>query len=116
MYKGCPEITYIFRHDGVDLHPIVQESHTTLSINSHSSYILNPMPMLNGVWIQEGSLLGWLYALGTSVWRFFSVVAVAGGVWAPFLDAVPSLPFNCGFSLKVFMSRQLWTKCSGLLQ
>ena len=59
------------------------------------------MPMLKGVWIQEGSLL---YTLRTSVWGFFNVLAVVGGVWDPFFDAIPSLLFNCAFSLKVFMS------------
>ena len=68
------------------------------------------MPTLKGVWIQEGSLLGWLYALGTSVWRFFGMVAVVRGVQAPFFNAILSLPFNCGFSLKVFMSIQLQIK------
>ena len=58
------------------------------------------MTMLKGVWIQEGSLLGWLYALGTSTWRFFGVVDVVGGVQAPFFNAVPSLLFNCVFSLQ----------------
>ena len=53
-------ITYIFRHDGVDLGAIVQESHTTLTIYIHFSYVFDPMPMLKGVQIQEGSLLGGL--------------------------------------------------------
>ena len=76
----------------------------------------NPMPMLKGVWIQVGSLLGWLYTLGTSVCTFFSMVAVVGWVQASFFDAIPSLPFNCSLSLKDFMSRQLQIKCSGILQ
>ena len=41
---------------------------------------------------------------------------VVGGVWAPFIIAIPSFPFNCFLSLAVFISRQFWTKCSGLLQ
>ena len=51
-------ITYIFRHDSVDLGAVVQESHTTLSIYPHCSYVFDPVPMLNGLCIQEGSLLG----------------------------------------------------------
>ena len=97
-------ITYIFSHDGIDLCTIVQESLTTLSIYPHSSYVFDSMPASKGVWIQEASLLWWLYALGTSVQRFFGVLTIVGGVWALFFYAVPSLPFNCAFSLKVFMS------------
>ena len=36
--------------------------------------------------------------------------------WAPFFDAIPSLPFNCFFSLEVFTWGQLQMKCSVLLQ
>ena len=43
-------------------------------------------------------------------------LVVVRGVWAPFVNAIPSLPFNCFFSLEVFTSRQLWIKCSRLLQ
>ena len=46
----------------------------------------------------------------------FNALAVVGGVWAPFIDDVPSLLFNCFFSLKVFTSGQLQMKCSVLLQ
>ena len=35
---------------------------------------------------------------------------------APFVITVPSFPFNGFLSLAVFMSGQLWIKCSGLLQ
>ena len=59
------------------------------------------MPTLKGVWIQEGSLLGCLYTLRTSVWGLFDVLAVVGGIWGPFFDAIPSLPFNCVFFLKI---------------
>ena len=106
-------ITYIFGGDGVDLHSIIQQSHAALSIYPHSRYIFDPMPTLKGVWIQEGSLLGWLYTLGTSIRRFFGVLAVVRGVQAPFFNVALSLPFNCAFSLKLFMSGQLQIKCSG---
>ena len=46
----------------------------------------------------------------------FVTFIVVGGVWAPFIDAVPSFLFNCFLSLEVFKSRQLQTKCSGLLK
>ena len=102
--------------DGVDLHPTVQQGYAAFLNYPYSSYIVDSMPTSKVVWIQERSLFGWLYVLETSAWRFFSVFTVAGGVRAPFFDTVPSLLFNCVFSLKVFMSRQLWIKCSGLLQ
>ena len=51
--------------------------------------------MLKGIQIQKGSLLGELYTFRTSVWRLFDVLAVVGGVWTPFFNAVPFLPFNC---------------------
>ena len=72
--------------------------------------------MLEGVQIQEGSLLGGLYTSRTSIWGPFNALAVVRGVWAPFFDAIPSLLFNCFFSLKVFMSGQLQMKCSRLFQ
>ena len=87
-----------------------------LSIYPHSSYVFGSMLVSKRVWFQEGNLLWWLYTLGTSVWRFFGVLTIVGEVWAPFFDTVPSLLFNCAFFLKVFMSRQLWIKCSRLLQ
>ena len=109
-------ITYALGGDGVNLHSIVQESHTALSIDPHPCYIFNIIPMLKGVQIQEGSLLGLCYALKTSSWGFLGVVGFIWGVWAPFLDAISSLQFNCMFSLKVFTSRQLQMKCPMLLQ
>ena len=74
------------------------------------------MPMLKVVQIQEGSLWGGFYASRASIWGLFDALAVVRRVLAPFIDAVPSLPFNCYFSLEVFMSGQLQMKCSGLLQ
>ena len=41
---------------------------------------------------------------------------VVGGVWAPFIIAIPSFLFNCFLSLVVFISGQSWMKCLGLLQ
>ena len=38
------------------------------------------------------------------------VLVVVGGVQAPFIDAVLSLPFNCFFCLEVFTSGQLQMK------
>ena len=50
--------------NGIYLHAIIKEGHTALSIDLHLGYILNPMPFLEGVRIQEGRLCTLLYALG----------------------------------------------------
>ena len=61
--------------------PLVQESHTP-----HTSYVLDPLPMLKMVWIQEGSLWGGFYALRASIWGLFDALAVVGEFWAPFTN------------------------------
>ena len=106
----------MLRHDGVDLGTIVQEGHTTIPIYPHSSYVFDPIPLLKGVWIQEGSLQSGFYASRASVWGLFMVLAVVRGVQAPFINAIPSFLFNCFFPLEVFTSGLLQMKCSGLLQ
>ena len=55
-----------------------------------------------GVWIQEGSLWSSFYTSGASVLGLFTVLAIVRGVQAPFIDAIPSFPFNCFLSLEVF--------------
>ena len=82
----------------------------------HSGYVFDPVPSLKRVQIQEGSLQGGLYALGASIWGVFVALVVVGGIQAPFIDAIPSFPFNCFLSLEVFINGQLWMKCLGLLQ
>ena len=109
-------IIYILQHDGIYLGTVVQEGHTTFSVYPYFSYVFSPIPLLKRVWIQEGSLWSDLYALGASAWRFFMALVNVKGVWAPFIDAIPSFLFNCFLSLEVFTSRQLQMKCSGLLQ
>ena len=49
---------------------------------------LAPHQHQKGSGFTEGSLWWWLYALGTSIWRFFGVLTIARGVWAPFFLAV----------------------------
>ena len=49
--------------DGVDLGAIVQENHASLSIDSYPCYVLNPVPLIKGVGIQEGSLCLTFYTL-----------------------------------------------------
>ena len=41
----------------------------------HLGYILNPMPLLEGVRIQEGSLCMLLYAFGAPSWGVIGMVA-----------------------------------------
>ena len=58
----------------------------------------------------ERSLLGWLYTLETSVLRFFGVVAIVRVVQAAFINAISSLSFNSGFSLKVLHKQTILDK------
>ena len=55
---------HIAKHDGIYLCTIIKEGHTALFIDSNLGYILDPMPLLEGIRIQEGSLFALLYALG----------------------------------------------------
>ena len=55
-------IAYIPQCDGIYLGAIVQKGHATFPIYLHFSYVLNPVPLLKRVWIQEGSLQGCFYA------------------------------------------------------
>ena len=65
---------HITGHDGIYLNAIVKESHTALSIDLHFGYILDPIPMLKGIRIQEVSLSASSYALGASSWEVLGVV------------------------------------------
>ena len=56
---------HIAEHNGIYLLTIIKKGHTALSIDLHLGYILDPMPLLEGVRIQEGSLCTLLYTLGT---------------------------------------------------
>ena len=49
-------ILHITGHDGIYLHAILKESHTALSVDLHLGYILDPIPRLEGIRIQERSL------------------------------------------------------------
>ena len=43
-------------HDSIYLHIIIEEGHTALSINPYLGYIFDPIPLVEGIGIQEGSL------------------------------------------------------------
>ena len=59
--------------NGVNLCTIVQVSHAALSINPYPGYVLDPVPSIKGVRIQEGSLHLAIYALGVLSWGTFSM-------------------------------------------
>ena len=92
-------ITYIPRDDGIYLGTIVYEGHTTFPIYPHFSYVFDPIPLLKGVQIQEGNLQIGFYASGASIWGLFMVLVVRG-VWASFVDAIPSFPLTVSFLWK----------------
>ena len=103
-------------HNGIYLHAIIKEGHTALSIDLHLGYILDPMPLLEGVRIQEGSLHVSPYTLGTPLRGIIGMVTFVRGAWAPFFGAVPSLWFKWEFVLDAFTNEQSWMKWSKLLQ
>ena len=43
--------------NGVYLFGIIKEGHAALSVNLYPGYIFNPIPMVQGIGIQEGSVL-----------------------------------------------------------
>ena len=83
-------ITYVPRHDGIYLGTIVQEGHTTFPIYPYFSYVFNPIPLLKGVQIQEGSLWSGVYALGASIWGLLLCLLLSEGSRIPSL--MPSPP------------------------
>ena len=103
-------------HNGVDLGAIVQESHAPLPIDSHPGYILDPVPLVKGVRIQEGSLHLASFTLGVSSWGTFGMVTFPWAAWAPFFGAIPSFWFKGKSVLDPNISGQLQIKWSGLLQ
>ena len=61
-------------YNGVDVGAIVQESHASLTVDSYSGYVLDPVPSVKGVGIQEGSLCLAFYTLGVTSWGNFGMV------------------------------------------
>ena len=77
-------------HDGVYLCTIVKEGNTALSINPYPGHVFNPIPSLERVGIQEGSLCLMSYALGVPSWGAFGRVTFPRGFWAPSFGDIPS--------------------------
>ena len=107
---------HITGHDSIYLCTIIKEGCTALPIDLHLGYIFDPVPMLEGIRIQEGSLLMLSYTWGTTSMAAFGVVPFIGGVQAPFFGAVPSLQFKGNFAPNAFTKGQLQMKCSKLIQ
>ena len=51
-------------HNSIYLHAIIEEGHKALSVNPYLGYIFNPIPSVEGIKIQEGSLCARSYTLG----------------------------------------------------
>ena len=80
--------------DGVYLHAIVKEGHTALSINPYPGHVFDPIPSLERVGIQEGSLCVTYYALGIPSWGAFGGVTFPGGSGLPSLVPCPLCGLN----------------------
>ena len=107
---------HVAGHNGIYLHAIIEQGHTTLSIDPHLGYILNPMPPLDRIRIQEGSMCALLYVLGAPSGDVIDMVTFIWGAQAPFFGAVPSFWFKCESGLDAFTNGQSWMKWSKLLQ
>ena len=81
-------------HNGVNLCAIVKENHAALSTNSYPGYILDPIPLVKGVMIQEGSPCLAFYALDILSWGTFNVAVFPSGAQPPLLGTVPSFQFK----------------------
>ena len=97
---------YITAHYGIYLHAIIEESHAALSVDLHLGYIFDPIPMVEGIRIQEGSLCMLSYALSATFVATFCMVSLVRGTWAPFFGAIPSLQFKSNFAPNAFTSGQ----------
>ena len=102
--------------NGVDLGAIVQESHASLPTGSYFGYVLDPIPSVKGIGIQEGSLHLAFYALDVPSWGTFGMATFPWGALAPFFGTIPSFWFKCESVLDAATSGQSWMKWSGLLQ
>ena len=98
--------------DDVYLHAIIKKDHTTLPIHPYLGYVFNPIPSVEGVMIQEGSLCAMSYALGIPSWSIFGLVALTWEVLAPFSSAVPFFQFKWVADLDAFTNGHSQIKCS----
>ena len=61
-------------NDGVYFCAVIKEGYAALSIYPYPGYIFDPMQLVKGIGIQEGSLVMMSYALGIPSWDAFDVV------------------------------------------
>ena len=94
-------ILHIIRHDGIDLHAIVQESHAALPVDLHFGHVFDPVLMLKGVWIQEGSLHELCYTLGTSSWGSWVLSSSSEGPGLPSSMLSPPGSLTAHFLLRL---------------
>ena len=57
--------------DSIYLHAVIKECYAALSVNPYLCYIFDPIPLVEGIRIQDGSLCMMPYALGISSWGTF---------------------------------------------
>ena len=111
--KNDPQQTW---SNSVYLHAVIKEGHTALSVDSYLGYLFDPIPLVEGIGIQEGNLHTMSYALGIPSGSAFGLVALTWGIWAPFSGAIPSFWFKWVADLDDFTNGHSQIKCSGLLQ
>ena len=103
-------------HNSIYLHTIIKEVYIALSINSYLSYVFDPIPLVEEIRIQEGSLFVMSYTLGIPSGGTFGLATSTWGVQAPFSSTIPSFQFKWVADLDAFTNGHSWIKCSGLLQ
>ena len=64
------------QHNSMDLCTFIEESNTALSINPYLGYIFDPIPLVEGIGIQEGSLHVTSYVLGIPSRGSFGLVTL----------------------------------------
>ena len=101
--------------DGVYLHAIIKEGLTALSINPYLGYVFIPIPLVEGIGIQEGILCVKPYALCIPFWGTFGLAILTWGVWAPFSGAITSFQFKWVAVLDAFTNGHSLIKYSELL-
>ena len=95
-------------HNGVDLGPIIQESHASLPGDSYPGYDLNPIPFSQRSWDSGVDSVFGIYAFGVPSWGTFSGVTFPWGAQAPIFGAIPSFWFKCKSVLDATTSGQSW--------
>ena len=64
------------QYDIIYLHAVIEEGYAALSVNPYLEYIFDPIPLVEGIRIQEGSLYMMSYALGILSWGTFGLAVL----------------------------------------